>query len=138
VPLYRTLRDLDWPLVIVSLAICTLGILQIYSATLATKWEDAWWKQIIWVATGVVMMWVVAVIDYHFLLGRVFYLYAAAVGLLILTAMLGNKVFGSTRWIRVGGFTLQTSEFVKIVLVLLVARYLTGIRSKSLDWRHLG
>ncbi len=81
-PLYRTLRDLDWPLVIVSLAICALGVLQIYSATLTTKWEDAWWKQIVWVASGVVMMWVVSVIDYHFLLGRVFYLYAAAVALL--------------------------------------------------------
>ncbi|MFL6415829.1 MAG: rod shape-determining protein RodA [Bryobacteraceae bacterium] len=137
-PLYRTLRDLDWPLVIVSLAICALGVLQIYSATLATKWEDAWWKQIVWVATGVVMMWVVSVIDYHFLLGRVFYLYAAAVALLVITAMLGNKVFGSTRWIRIGGFTLQTSEFVKIVLVLLVARYLAGIKSNSLDWNHLG
>jgi len=137
VPFYLTLRDLDWPLVIVSLAICTLGILQIYSATLATKWEDAWWKQIAWVVTGVVMMWVVSVIDYHFLLGRVFYLYVASVALLITTAFIGNKVFGSTRWIKVGGFTLQTSEFVKIVLVLLVARYLAGIKSNSLDWQHL-
>jgi len=138
VPLYRTLRDLDWPLVVVSLAICTLGVLQIYSATLATKWEDAWWKQILWVASGAVMMWVVSVVDYHFLLGRVFYLYAGAVALLIVTAVLGNKVFGSTRWIKVGGFTLQTSVFVKIVLVLLVARYLAGLKSNSLDWSHLG
>jgi rod shape determining protein RodA len=138
VPLYRTLRDLDWPLVIVTLAICALGVLQIYSATLATKWEDAWWKQIVWVASGVVMMWVVSIVDYHFLLGRIYYFYAASVGLLITTAFVGNKVFGSTRWIRVGGFTLQTSEFVKIVLVLLVARYLAGIKSNSLDWKDLG
>jgi rod shape determining protein RodA len=138
VPFYRTVRDLDWPLLIVTLAICGLGVLQIYSATLATKWEDAWWKQIVWVASGVVMMWVVSVVDYHFLLGRIYYLYAAAVGLLIMTAFVGNKVFGSTRWIRVGGFTLQTSEFVKIVLVLLVARYLAGIKSNRLDWKDLG
>ena len=137
-PFYRTVRDLDWPLLIVTLAICALGVLQIYSATLATKWEDAWWKQIVWVASGVVMMWVVSVIDYHFLLGRIYYFYAAAVALLITTAFVGNKVFGSTRWIRVGGFTLQTSEFVKIVLVLLVARYLAGIKSNTLDWKDLG
>ena len=41
----------------------------------------------------------------------------------------GSKVFGSTRWIKVAGFTLQTSEFVKIVLILLVARYLTDIKA---------
>lgn len=135
--MYRSLRDLDWPLLIVTLALCTLGVLQIYSATLGTKWEDAWWKQIIWVGTGLAMMWVMATLDYHSLLGRVIYFYIAAVVLLLTTAVIGNKVFGSTRWIHVGGFTLQTSEFVKIVLILLIAKYLTDVRAGSLEWKDL-
>lgn len=135
---YRSIRDLDWPLIIVTLALCTLGILQIYSATQGTKWEDAWWKQIIWVGSGLAMMWVLALIDYHTLLGRVFYFYVAAIGLLIATLVIGNKVFGSTRWIRVAGFTLQTSEFVKIVLILLAAKYLTDLKTETLDWKDLG
>ncbi len=134
---YRTVRDLDWPLVAVTLALCGLGVLQIYSATASTKWQDAWWKQIVWVATGLVMMWIVASIDYHALLGRVFYLYIAAVALLLVTAFVGNKVFGSTRWIKVGGFTLQTSEFVKIVLILVVAKYLTDLKADVLEWKDL-
>jgi rod shape determining protein RodA len=134
---YRSLRDLDWPLLIVTLVLCALGVLQIYSATLGTKWEDAWWKQIIWVGTGLAMMWVVATFDYHSLMGRVIYLYIAAVLLLLTTAIIGNKVFGSTRWIHVGGFTLQTSEFVKIVLILLIAKYLTDVKAGSLDWKDL-
>ena len=136
-PVYRSIRDLDWPLLIVTLALCTLGVLQIYSATQDTKWEDAWWKQIVWVVTGLVMMWVMAMIDYHSLLGRIFYLYVAAIVLLIATLFAGNKVFGSTRWIRVAGFTLQTSEFVKIVLILLVAKYLIDLKSETLDWKSL-
>lgn len=135
--LYRSIHDLDWPLLVVTLILCGLGVLQIYSATLGTKWEDAWWKQIIWVSTGLAMMWVMATLDYHSLLGRVFYLYIAAIALLITTQILGNKVFGSTRWIKVAGFTLQTSEFVKIVLVLLVARYLADLRIDELDWKDL-
>ncbi len=134
---YRSIRELDWPLVIITFALCGLGVLQIYSATAATKWQDAWWKQIIWVVTGFAMMRAVAAIDYHALLGRVFYLYAGAVALLLITAFAGNKAFGSTRWIKVGGFTLQTSEFVKIVLVLLVARYLADLKADELDWKHL-
>lgn len=133
----RSIRDLDWPLMIVTLALCTLGVLQIYSATQGTHWQDAWWKQIVWVGTGLAMMWVVAMIDYHTLLGRVYYLYLAVILLLITTLVAGNKVFGSTRWIRVAGFTLQTSEFVKIVLVLMVAKYLADLKSESLDWKHL-
>lgn len=134
---YRPLRDLDWPLLIITLALCTLGVLQIYSATAATKWEDAWWKQILFVATGFGMMWAASMLDYHALMGRVFYLYIGCVALLLATGLAGNKVFGSTRWIKVAGFTLQTSEFVKIVLVLLVAKYLTDIKSENLHWKDL-
>ena len=104
---------------------------------MGTKWGDAWWKQIVWIASGLVMMWVVASVDYHSLMGRVFYLYAGVVALLITTALVGNRVFGSTRWIRVGGFTLQTSEFVKIVLILLVAKYLADRKTDLLDWKEL-
>lgn len=136
-PIYRPIRELDWPLLIVTLILCGLGVLQIYSATQGTHWADAWWKQIVWVASGLVMMWIVAMIDYHSLLGRVTLLYGACIGLLILTLVLGNKVFGSTRWIRVAGFTLQTSEFVKIVLVLLIAKQLTEIKTESLEWKDL-
>ncbi len=50
---YRTFRDLDWPLLVITLAICAAGVLQIYSATRDTIWHDAWWKQIVWVAGGV-------------------------------------------------------------------------------------
>lgn len=134
---YRPLRDLDWPLLIITLALCTLGVLQIYSATAGTKWEDAWWKQVLFVATGLCMMWVASMLDYHALLGRVFYFYIGAIALLVTTALVGNKVFGSTRWIRVAGFTLQTSEFVKIVLILLVAKYLTDLKAETLDWKDL-
>jgi rod shape determining protein RodA len=137
VSVYRPLRDLDWPLLIVTLILCGLGVLQIYSATQGTKFPDAWWKQIIWVGTGLAMMWIVAMVDYHSLLGRIIYFYAACIGLLVLTLVLGNKIFGSTRWIRVAGFTFQTSEFVKIILILLVAKYLTDIKSERLDWRDL-
>jgi rod shape determining protein RodA len=137
VPIYRPLRELDWPLLIVTLILCGLGVLQIYSATQGTHWADAWWKQIVWVASGFVMMWIVAMIDYHSLLGRVTILYATSIGLLVLTLVLGNKVFGSTRWIKVAGFTLQTSEFVKIVLVLLVAKQLTEMKTENLEWKDL-
>lgn len=144
---YRSLRDLDWPLMIVTLALSALGVLQIYSATSGTKWADSWWKQIIWIVTGLVMMWVTSMIDYHALLERVPYFYIGSVVLLLVTMFLGSKVFGAGRWIKIAGFTLQTSEFVKIVLILLVARYLTDAKlsgapdklsgERSLSWKDL-
>ncbi len=134
----RRLRDLDWPLLIVTLILCTLGVLQIYSATLGTKWSDAWSKQIIWVMTGLVLMWIMSHLDYHALLRKVIYFYAGGVVALLATLVIGNNVFGSTRWIGYGPLKLQTSEFMKIVLVLLVAKLLTDWKLDRLDWKYLG
>jgi rod shape determining protein RodA len=134
---YRSIRDLDWILIGTALALCGLGILQIYSATLDTKWQDAWWKQIIWVALGLVMMWVVTSIDYHTLMGQVPILYAGTIGALGLTYFVGKMVFGSRRWISIGGFHLQISEFAKLVIILLVARYLAELKGEKLELQDL-
>ena len=55
---YRSFRDLDWPLLIIALIICALGVLQIYSATHDTRWHNAWWKQVVWIFVGLGLMWV--------------------------------------------------------------------------------
>ena len=135
---YRSIRDLDWPLLLVALSISALGVLQIYSATRETIWKDAWWKQIIWIAAGLLLMWVVTNIDYHTLLGQVYLMYGLSIVTLIAVFLIGTKVFGSRRWIPVGGgFRLQVSEFVKLVIILLVARFMTELKRDDLDWRDL-
>ncbi|MCX6608453.1 MAG: rod shape-determining protein RodA [Acidobacteria bacterium] len=135
---YRTLRDLDWALLILSLLICGLGVLQIFSATQGTKWQNAWWKQVVWVLAGLLLMWLISSIDYHTLLGQVPVLYAGMVVLLLLTFVVGSKIFGARRWIALpGGVLLQVSEFAKIVIVLMVARFLTELKTEAIHWRDL-
>ncbi len=135
---YRTLRDLDWGLLILSLLICGLGVLQIFSATQGTKWQNAWWKQVVWVLLGLLLMWLISSIDYHTLLGQVPMLYASMVVLLLLTFVVGSKIFGARRWIALpGGVLLQVSEFAKIVVVLMVARFLTELKTEAIHWRDL-
>ncbi len=134
---YRSFRDLDWTLLIITLILCALGVLQIYSATLGTVWDEAWWKQVVFLAVGAILMLVISHTDYHFLLRRVPWLYVGSIALLLVTFVIGSKVFGSRRWIPVFGMTFQVSEFVKIVLILLVARYLTDLRTEYLETRDL-
>jgi len=134
---YRSFRDFDWALLIVALGICGLGVLQIYSATRETIWRDAWWKQILYIAVALVLMWIVSRIDYHTLMAQVPVLYIISVLALIATFVVGRTVFGSRRWIPVAGFHLQVSEFVKLVLVLLVARYLTELKTEQFEWPDL-
>jgi rod shape determining protein RodA len=132
------LRDFDWAMLFVVLIICALGVLQIFSATHGTVWQGAWWKQIAYIAAGILLMWIVTQIDYHALMQRVYPLYLASVAMLFAVLIIGKKVFGGTRWIALpGGVHLQISEFAKIVIILLVARYLTEMKSDVLEIRDL-
>lgn len=134
---YRSFRDFDWPLLAVALIICALGVLQIYSATHDTRWQDAWWKQIIWIAIAMGLMWIASSIDYHTLLGQVPLMYGLSIGSLIAVLGVGRLVFGSRRWIRILGFNFQISEFVKLVIILMVARYLSELKSDRVRPRDL-
>jgi rod shape determining protein RodA len=58
--------------------------------------------------------------------------------MLLLTVVVGDRVFGSKRWIPLpGGIHLQVSEFVKLVIILLVARYLTELKTDELEIREM-
>ena len=136
---YRSFRDLDWPLLIITLVISALGVLQIYSATHDTKWHDAWWKQVLWIMIGLGIMWVITSIDYHTLLGQVPIIYTVSILALLATFAVGEVVFHSRRWIRIPGssFQIQISEFEKIVIILMVARYLSELKRDEIGMRDL-
>jgi len=134
-PRYLATRDIDWTLMLIVLLICAAGILQIYSATLGTESHSAWWKQILYIAGGLVLMLMVVPSDYHGMLHHVPMLYIASTVALLGTFVIGEQAFGSKRWIPIWhtGIHLQVSEFVKLVIILLVARYLTDLRRDELD-----
>jgi rod shape determining protein RodA len=83
---------------------------------------------------GLTLMWLVLAVDYHSLLQHVPLLYISSVVMLLVTALVGAQIFGSKRWIPLpGGVHLQVSEFVKLVIILLVARYLTDLKTEELE-----
>jgi rod shape determining protein RodA len=65
-------------------------------------------------------------------------MYLLSVVALLAIFVIGRQVFGSRRWIPLaGGFHLQVSEFVKLVIILLVARFLTELKSGELEAREM-
>jgi rod shape determining protein RodA len=127
-------RDLDLPLLVIVLILCGVGVVEIFSATLDTGFHPAWWKQIVYIFGGFLLMWIAVSIDYHSLLHHVPLMYIGSVGMLLVTAVAGAQIFGSKRWIPLpGGVHLQVSEFVKLVIILLAARYLTDLKTDELE-----
>ena len=135
---YLSIRDIDWPLMLITLLCCGVGVLQIYSATFGTEYHSGWWRQIIYCMGGLFFMWLIMAIDYHSLLHYVTPLYIGSVVALLGTVAVGQQAFGSKRWIPLGGgLHLQVSEFVKLVVILLVARYLTELKTEDLEIREM-
>jgi rod shape determining protein RodA len=128
-------RDIDWTLLLVVLIICAVGVLQIYSVTLGTSLHSDWWEQIIFIVGGLVLMMLVVRSDYHSFLHHVPLMYIVGTVGLLATYLFGDHAGGSTRWLSVPHtrYHLQVSEFVKLVIILLVARYLTDLRRDELD-----
>ena len=86
---YLSPRDIDWTVLLIVMLICGVGVLQIYSATRDTDYTSAWWKQIVYVAGGLVLMWLMMAVDYHSMLHCVPALYIASVALLLITYLIG-------------------------------------------------
>lgn len=105
-------------------AICAAGIVEIYSATFGTKFAGAHVRQVYWVLGGILAMLVVSRINYHVLLDAVPWMYIAAFLSLAAVLVFGQKYLGARRWIKIGaGIHLQPSEWVKLILILAVAKY---------------
>ncbi len=134
----RVLREVDWTLLLLTLILCGIGILQIYSATQSSDQADRWWKQSLYIGVGLVVFYLISQIDYHTLVGQSPMLYFVFGVVLVFLLVLSRVVLGAKRWIALGaGFKLQPSEFMKLILILFVARYISELKSESMDLREL-
>ncbi len=132
---YISFRDFDWVLLGMVLLICVIGIVQIYSATYNTKFAGAHVKQMYWVLAGLVVMFVVSRLNYQVLLEQVPWMYVASIASLLAVFAFGQKYLGARRWIKIyGSVHLQPSEWVKLVLILAVAKYWADNRGRECTW----
>jgi rod shape determining protein RodA len=130
-------RDFDWVLLGFVLLLSLISVLEIKSATLHTKFHGFDQKQIGFLAAGLVLMFLISMIDYHRLIDVVHWAYGLSILALIAVLAVGTKVLGARRWIRVPGGHFQPSEWIKLVLIVAVARYFWGLSGKDLTWTDI-
>ncbi|GIV01035.1 MAG: rod shape-determining protein RodA [Actinomycetota bacterium] len=134
----RPIRHLDPVLVLVAIALVSVGLLLIYSAThrsLAAIGEDPGFylkRQAAFAALGVVLALLVASVDYRFFKVYAGMIYLGSVVLLILVRTpLGTAVKGSQRWFEFFGFQLTPSEVSKIALIIMLAAFLSELHRST-------
>jgi rod shape determining protein RodA len=134
--LKKGLRDFDWPLALLAIAIVSFGIWQIYNAQ---PEETYWQKQIVGLFIALAALLTVSFIDYRRLIDAapIFYGIGILLLLMVLIPGIGMKVKGQQNWIRVpviGQF--QPSEFVKIPVILMLAKYFGARKAKTLSLKE--
>jgi rod shape determining protein RodA len=125
-------RDFDWVLLIFVLIICACSVVEIYSTTYGTKFAGAHIRQIYWILGGLALMFMMSLINYQILVENSHWLYIAAIVSLLAVALLGKTYLGAKRWILLpGGQHFQPSEWVKLVLIIVLARYFADAQDRT-------
>ncbi len=127
-PLLRRFLSMNWLLFANMMALLVFGVFAVYSACwmrddeeLSSKWRD----QVYWIVIGVFVFFAASLIDYRWIrtLGIPFYL--VGLGFLIATQFLGEEVYGTKGWLRLGPVSIQSSQIAIaggiVFLALLLA-----------------
>ena len=123
--------DLDWWLLALVAGLCCLGIIEVHSATRHAMGSLVW-RQLAWVGLGFALLWLLSRLDYQWLLERTPILYLLMLAGLLVVLVAGHSHFGARRWVQIDGIPIQVSEFAKLVIIIALARFLSGVRTDRL------
>lgn len=124
----------DWQLFAISSILAVLGVMTVYSANLASESESLrglYLKQIEWNVYGIFLMVFVAMMDYRLLERPAYLFYVVFLGLLVAVLVSGKVISGSQRWLSAGGINFQPSEMMKLMIILVLAKYFNNAREST-------
>ena len=135
-PRVAHLTTTRWGLLVAALLLSGIGLATVQSAT-SELTIDYLPRQALWVAVGVVLLFVVFAINYQVLMGLSAAIYGASLVSLVLVLFVGQTGGGAQMFLGIGGFRLQPSEFAKVATALFLARYLAGVNQRHVGIRQV-
>ena len=134
----RLLAQIDWTLIITTAILAVIGLMTIYSATY-TRSLYYYDRHSLWMVIAIIVFVSTLIVDYSLLERFAYFIYGFSILLLVAVLFLSPTVAGTHRWISLGFISFQPSEFAKLALIIMLAKYLSGvvIPKKGLDLRGL-
>ena len=137
----RLVEHFDWGLLLITLLLCGVGLVALYSAVYAgsdPSLRPLFMKQLVWMGGGFAAMFVILCMDPKEVERLTPAIYAGCVALLLVVLVAGRVVGGSRRWLVLGPLTLQPSELAKVGVILMLARhYARNTTTRGLGFREL-
>ncbi|MBW1649426.1 MAG: rod shape-determining protein RodA [Deltaproteobacteria bacterium] len=122
----RLLYSFDWGFLIIVFTLCFVGGLTLYSVVEAEGFlfnRNIYIKQLIWYGSGFVIAIIIFFFNYKLFDKLAYIIYGLSIILLICVLIFGKHVAGARRWIDLGFFSFQPSEFAKIGLIIPLAKH---------------
>src|SRR3989344_8534687 len=132
----RYLSGIDMPLLVTTVAVCLFGFFNLYGIGGNTSFFV---KQGIFVVLGIAVMISFSFFNYRYFKNSsflVFAFYVIAV-VLLLMPFLFDSIRGVRSWIVLGGLTFEPAELMKIILIVLMAKYFSQRHTLINDFRHV-
>ena len=120
----RLLKGIHWPTVTVMLIISGVSFFAIYSATYREYGHYFIYRQLMWLGVAFVLFWITVAIGYRSLLNVSYMIYSFSLLLLVFVLAFGVIRQGAQRWIAIGSFVLQPSEFCRLATMFVLAQFL--------------
>jgi rod shape determining protein RodA len=130
------LPKIDWLLVIFILPILGAGLITMKSFTEETPFFS---HQLIWITISFIALFFCSYIDFRFLKRTdvLVIIYLIFVALLILLFLLGHISNGAHSWFDFGGFSFQPSDLMKLVLIIILAKYFSRRHVEIENFKHI-
>lgn len=119
-----------------TLGLCAIGVAAIFSATKSSE-ASTYVKQATWVGVGLAALLVVSRVDYHKLIDMAPVLYLCALAGLVLVLFVGVTRNNTKGWLPMGGFELQVAEPAKLIIIIVLARFFSEVRTDRLSLADL-
>jgi rod shape determining protein RodA len=135
----RFRATVDLPLVLTVVVICSIGLLNLYSAVRGTRHADRFDQQLQWAAVGLVLAVIATAVDYRTLVRFAWVLLATVIAALVVVRILGADATakGSARWFKVASIGGQPSELAKLAVILVLARLSHVAEVHKLRWQDV-
>ncbi|HTZ18270.1 MAG TPA: rod shape-determining protein RodA [Dissulfurispiraceae bacterium] len=127
----RFIKNFDWITLIVIIVLTLIGVMTIYSATRPPigmgGQPDFYTRQLVWLALSIVVLFVITSFDYIWLYRLSYPLYGIGLLLLAVVLVMGKSSMGAQRWLNLGFFSFQPSEFFRIFFIIAFSSYLSNL-----------
>ena len=134
------LRKLDWVLVISAFLLVAIGLISIYSSSFGRGDFSNFEKQLFFFGIGIFLMFLASLLDWRTLRESSFLiliLYFISLLGLVGLFLFAPEIRGIKKWFKIGIFSVDPIEFVKIIIIILLAKYFSARHVEMYQIRHI-